>query len=183
MSKTATEAASADTAPVIPQDFVYCGRRMLANNKLAFAVRPIAADGTLLPERWFAFDRKAKRMVGGVYSGAEFSVSQAAGLYGALKYLRRWPDAGDQIAWEAQDGAAEAADRVRKLEADDKKISEIETALLPLRAQFERFRHMRDRGGIEALRAAVLAALESPLRPDEREEWERIKARDKARRR
>lgn len=174
------ELASPETKPMSTQDFVYCGRRLLANGKLAIAVRPIAEDGTLQPERLFAFERKGHRSVGGVYSGAEFSEKQAAGLFSPqLKFIRRWPEADDNIEWEALDGAAEAADRARKMEADDKKISDIEATMLPLRAQFERFRHMRDRGGIEALRAAVLAALEAPLRPAEREEWERVKAQKK----
>jgi hypothetical protein len=160
-----------------PRDFVYCGRRQLASGKLAFAVCAINDDGTLMPERLFMFDRKAHRSVGGVYSGASFSETQAAGLSARLTFVRRWPGEGDQIAWEALDGAAEAADRARKLEADDKKVSEIERTMLPLRAQFERFRHMRDRGGMEALRAGVLAALEAPLRPDEREQYELDKAR------
>jgi len=172
------------TEPVLtPREFVYCGRRHLINGKLAFSVRAIADDGTLMDERLFMFDRKAHRSVGGVYSGASFSETQAAGLSANLKFVRRWPDGGDQIAWEALDGAAEVADRARKMEADDKKNSEIEGSMVPLRAQFERFRHMRDRGGMEALRAAVLAALEAPLRPDEREQYELDKLRAKSRRR
>ena len=164
-----------------PQDFVYTGRRTLNSGLMAISVRPIKSDGTLADERWFKFDRKGHRSVGGIYTGASFSDTLVSGLYANLKFVRRWPEEGDQIEWEARDGAAEATDRARKMEADDKKTSAIEAAMLPLRAQFERFRHMRDRGGMEALRAGVLAALEAPLRPDEREQYELDKARAKRR--
>jgi hypothetical protein len=177
MTTSTVERASPETELLNSQDFVYCGRRLLVSGKLAIAVRPIAEDGTLQGERLFAFERKGHRSVGGVYSGARFTETQAAGLFSPqLKFMRRWQEADDRIEWEALDGAAEAADRARKMEADDKKVSDIEAAMIPLRAQFERFRHMRNRGGMEALRAAVLAALEAPLRPAEREEWDRMKA-------
>jgi hypothetical protein len=65
------------------------------------------------------------------------------------------------------DELAESIVRTKKLEADAKKISEIEKIMLPLRVQFARYMFMRDRGGMDALQAAVVAALASAPRPQE----------------
>lgn len=141
-------------------DFVYCGRRWIqSKEKLYFVVAPIK-NGALLEEMVFPFDRQAKRMVGGVYAGAKFSEDSAAGLAAKnLRYVRRWSITNDVIDWQARDTRAEVEARIRKLEADDKKISEIENVLMPLRVQYESYRFKRDVAGMEALKVAVLAAL------------------------
>lgn len=148
-------------------DFVYCGRRWSdASNKLVLCIRPIK-DGELQEAMLFAFDRKAHRTVGGVYSGAEFGGSSARGIAGSLRYERMWEDRTELIDWQARDEYAESASRRRKLEADAKKISEIERIMLPLRNQFQAYRVKRDHAGMEALRAAVLNALASAPRASE----------------
>lgn len=158
--------AEQEQLPTEALDFVYCGRRTLSNGKMGFAVAPIR-DGKLQRQMLFPFDRKAHRAVGGVYSGAEFNDSQALGLNGALKYVRRWTVQHDLVDWQARDDHAESEARTKKLEGDAKKVSEIERVLLPLRVQYESYRKRRDHAGMEALRSAMLNALMSAPRTGE----------------
>jgi hypothetical protein len=148
-------------------DFVYCGRRWSkSSGSMMLCVRAIK-DGVLQDAGLYAFDRKAHRAIGGVYSGAVFSEEGIRNLSGDLVYQRRWDVREDLIDWQARDEAAESASRSKKLEADAKKISEIEKIMLPLRVQYENYRKKRDHAGMEALRAAVVNALASSPRSTE----------------
>lgn len=153
---------SDESKPAEALDFVYCGRRW-NGSKLFIVVRPIRG-GKLEDELAYAFNRKAHRAIGGVYSGAKFNDTSIIGLAAALQYVRRWDDKAQLIDWESRDHHAESEARQKKIEADDKKVSEVEKIMLPLRVQFEGYRMKRDLAGMDALRAAVLAALSSSPR-------------------
>jgi hypothetical protein len=152
--------------PMVPLDFVYCGRRIMSNGKLAVAIAPIQ-DGEIQKTRLFLFDRKAHRTIGSVYSGATFSDNHMRGLIADLKFERIWHKQEDRIEWRARDEEVETHLRTKKLEADAKKVNEIETIMLPLRIMMQNFRHKRDYGGMEALEAAVVRALKSKPREGE----------------
>lgn len=155
-------------AEFVKKPLVYCGRRWIDHlEKMCVAIRPLQ-DGKLQEEMLFAYDKKAHRVVGGIYEGAEFSDSQARGISGRLSYQSNWPDKSDLIDWKARDEYAESQARCKKLEADAKKVSEIEAIMLPLRMQFDRYRLMRDSAGMKALRSAVMAALECSPRASEK---------------
>lgn len=147
-------------------DYVYCGRRLLANGKLSVAVRPISPSGELMRELHFSHSRKNEKTIGGVYSGALFSESSVQGL-GNVQYSRRWQDKEDLIDWQSRDGEAECRIRASKLEADAKKISEIEHGMLFLRRQYENYRKQRDHAGMAALEGAVVRALRCAPRTTE----------------
>lgn len=147
-------------------DFVYSGRRWSSNGKLLITLYPIV-DGVLQKERVFEYDRKAHRVVGGIYTGAKFNDGSMLGFTSALQYVGRWENQADLLEWQAKDEHAETRSKARKLEADDKKISEIERILLPLRIQYESMRKRRDMAGMEALRLALNNALYSAPRESE----------------
>ena len=151
----------------LPLDFVYCGRRWSqSSGSMVICIRAIK-DGVLQAAGLYEFDRKAHRAIGGVYSGALFNEASIRNLSGALVYQRRWDVREDLIDWQSRDAAAESVSRSKKLEADAKKINEIEKIILPLRVQYDNYRKKRDHAGMDALRAAVVRALASSPRSSE----------------
>lgn len=167
MSSADAASAAAAVTEFEELDFAYCGRRLMSDGTLALCIRPIK-DGALQGDMLYSFTRKAHRAVGGVYRGAKFQGGTMSGLQANLQFVRRWDQAKDLIDWQARDEAAESHTRSKKLEADAKKASEIEKIMLPLRAQYDRYKYSRDHAGMEALRDAVLRALTSKPRPEER---------------
>ncbi|WP_432263361.1 hypothetical protein [Cupriavidus sp. TMH.W2] len=150
---------------ITDMDFVYCGKRLLANGKVAVSIRTIR-DGKLDDERLFGHSKKFERAIGVVYSGASFSANSARGIAEA-RYARQWAVQADLIDWRVRDEQVDSEVRVKKLEADAKRTNEIERLLLPLRSQYERYRKQHDHAGMEALTAAVLRALVSSPRTTE----------------
>jgi len=116
----------------------------------------------------FASKSLKGNVIGGVYRGAEFTDSQARGL-GAVTFVERWKDQLACIDWRARDEAFEADHRRVKLEADAKKVNEVEAMLLPLRKLYASYSRKYDNAGKEALEQAVLRALRSPPRKCELE--------------
>jgi hypothetical protein len=106
--------------------------------------------------------------VGAVYTGAEFDEGQAKGLAEA-RWSRMWPNAEDRIEWQARDQHALDLERAERMEADTRKMSDIETVMLPLRRRYEVLRKKHDRSGMYALERAVQAALLSAPRATEKE--------------
>ncbi|WP_122423282.1 hypothetical protein [Pseudomonas viridiflava] len=146
----------------LPFDFVYAGRRALKGDKPGAEIHRVI--GGKLSDS-FVFDSKALKcnVIGGVYRGALFTDNQARGL-GAVQYVERWRDQGACIDWRARDEAFAATRRLKKLEADAKKVNEIEAIMLPLRKQYAAYTRQYDHAGQEALEQAVLRALRAAPR-------------------
>ncbi|MGG5276312.1 hypothetical protein [Pseudomonas syringae pv. coryli] len=143
----------------LPFDFVYAGRRALKGDKPGSEIFRII-DGRLSESYVFAAKSLKGNVIGGVYRGAKFSKDQAQGL-GTAVFVERWNDQGACIDWRARDEAFEANQRRIKLEADAKKVNEIEIMILPLRKLYASYSRQYDNAGKEALEQAVLRALRS----------------------
>ncbi|MBX8557164.1 hypothetical protein K5D56_26510 [Pseudomonas cichorii] len=151
----------------LPFDFVYAGRRALKGDKPGAEIFRIV-DGRISDS--FVFEAKSLKgkVIGGIYRGALFTDTQARGL-GAVNFVERWKDQLACINWRARDEAFEADQRRIKLEADAKKVNEVEAMLLPLRKLYASYSRQYDHAGKEALEQAVLRALRSPPRKCELE--------------
>lgn len=150
----------------LPFDFVYAGRRALKGGKPGVEIFRIV-DGRLAES--FVFESKSLKksnVIGGVYRGARFTDNQAYGL-GAVAFVERWKDQLACVDWRARDEAFETNQRRLKLEADAKKVNEVEAMLLPLRKLHAAYSRKYDHAGKEALEQAVLRALRSPPRKSE----------------
>ena len=150
-----------EASEFLPFDFVYAGRRVLKGDKAGAEIFRIV-DGRIADSFVFAAKSLKGRVIGGVYRGAEFSNNQARGL-GAVEFVHRWKDQG------ARDEAFETEQRRSRLEADAKKVNEIEAIMLPLRKLYASYSRQYDHAGKEALEQAVLRALRSPPRKTESE--------------
>jgi hypothetical protein len=151
----------------LPFDFIYAGRRALKGDKPGAEIFRII-DGRLADSFVFASKNLKGNVIGGVYRGAEFTDSQARGL-GSATFVERWKDQLACIDWRARDEAFEADQRRIKLQADAKKVNEVEAMLLPLRKLYASYSRQYDHAGKEALEQAVLRALRSPPRKSELE--------------
>lgn len=151
----------------LPFDFVYAGRRALIGDKPGVEIFRIVC-GRLADSYVFSSKSLKGNAIGGVYRGATFTDDQAHGL-GAAKFVERWKDQVACIDWRARDEAFEASQRRIKLEADAKKVNEIEAMMLPLRKLYASYTRQYDNAGKEALEQAVLRALRSPPRKCELE--------------
>ncbi|EMO9521326.1 hypothetical protein ACR3H8_19455 [Pseudomonas aeruginosa] len=156
-----------EASEFLPFDFVYAGRRVLKGDKAGAEIFRIV-DGRIADSFVFAAKSLKGRVIGGVYRGAEFSNNQARGL-GAVEFVHRWKDQGACIDWQARDEAFETEQRRSRLEADAKKVNEIEAIMLPLRKLYASYSRQYDHAGKEALEQAVLRALRSPPRKTESE--------------
>lgn len=157
--------AQAEAADFSPFDFVYVGRRALQGGKPGGEIRKIV-DGQLTDAYVFAAASLKGRVIGCIYRGAHFSSSQARGL-AAAEFVGRWEDQGDLIDWKARDQAFETEQRRFKMEADAKKVNEIEAIMLPLRKLYASYSRKYDHAGKEALEQAVLRALRAQPRATE----------------
>lgn len=147
-------------------DFIYCGQRLVAGNKMGVKftlLREGRPAGTFVTQK----AGRGTKVVGGVYTGARFSKETAVGT-GEARFVRMWEDSAEVMTWEALDGAAIAEARSRKLAADASRVSEIERLLIPLRKLHQTSRARNDHAGLEALEAAVLRALRTPIRAADR---------------
>ncbi|MCK9709870.1 hypothetical protein [Pseudomonas syringae] len=149
----------------LPFDFVYAGRRALKGDKPGAEIFRII-EGRLADSYVFASKALKGHAIGGVYRGAQFTNSQARGL-GTATFVERWSDQLACIDWRARDEAFDASQRLIKLEADAKKVNEVEAMLLPLRKLYASYSRQYDHAGKEALEQAVLRALRSPPRKSE----------------
>lgn len=136
--------------------FVYAGRRQ-GTKGMVDATIPLGKNDSLGKERYFKADR-AERIVGGVYTGAWFDVTQVWGL-GAARYDRRWPNKPDILRWEAEHEHAKATARREKLEQDAKRKSFIDDEMLELRLLYTDMRKRGDYAGCTALEDAVALSL------------------------
>lgn len=151
----------------LPFDFVYAGRRALKGDKPGAEIFKVV-DGQLGDRYVFAAKSLRGSVIGGVYRGAMFSKDQARGL-GCVAFVERWKDSVACIDWRSRDEAFDANQRRNKLEADSKRVNEIEAILLPLRKLYASYTRQYDQAGKEALEQAVLRALRSPPRKSEAE--------------
>lgn len=148
-----------------PFDFVYAGRRAMVGNKAGGMIHRVV-EGRLAEGELFDAKTFKSMAIGGVYRGAVFAESRARGLAGA-RFVERWKDSARCIDWRARDEAYEADKRHDKLQADARKINEIEAMLLPLRKLYATYRQKYDHAGQEALEQAVLRALRANPRKSE----------------
>lgn len=148
-------------------DFVYTGRRAMKGNKPGAEVFRIE-NGRLRNGYIFTIMSLKGKVIGGVYRGAQFSDTHALGI-GTATFVERWSGQSDCIVWRARDEAFDANQRLLKLEADAKKVNEIESMLLPLRKLHASYSRQYDHAGKEALEQAVLRALRSAPRRSESE--------------
>lgn len=156
-----------ETPEFLPFDYVYAGRRALKGDKPGAEIFQVV-NGQLGNSYVFAAKSLKGRIIGGVYRGAMFSKEQARGL-GSAAFVERWKDQLACIDWRSRDEAFEADQRRSKLEADAKKVNEIESMLLPLRKLYASYSRQYDHAGKEALEQAVLRALRSLPRKSELE--------------
>jgi len=148
-------------------DFVFAGRRILEKNKMGALIYPIKTNGELGAARLYGYKFFKRCAVGGVYTGAKFTDNQISG-HSAARYKQQWANLEQRIEWRALDEGAETQDRQAKLEADARKISDIERIMLPLREAYASFSRRYDRAGQQALEGAVLAALRAAPRRSEK---------------
>lgn len=151
---------SDDTNEVFePLDFVYCGLRFGQGGKVGVSIRTLK-DGKLHGEGLYIQKGKVTWTIGGVYEEAKFSETSAHGFSSkSVRFVRHWDVGADLIDWRARNDHVESALRTKKLEADARRVNEIESVMLPLRRQYETYRRQRDHAGMEALVAAVTRAL------------------------
>lgn len=156
-----------DTAEFQPFDFVYSGRCALKGGKAGAEIHRLD-DGRLAGSYVFEARSLKGKVIGGIYRGALFTDNKARGL-DDVKYVDRWKDQGACIDWRARDEAFDTNQRLCKLEAEAKKINEIEAIMLPLRKLHATYLRQYDNAGKEALEQAVMRALRSPPRKTESE--------------
>lgn len=165
-AKKQPAAAEGAASPLIERHFVYMGVRMGAGDKKLIAIGLLApgnkdeVDGDPLIFEW---KRTRDHVVGGVYRGAKFSATQAAGLDRARRD-GTWEDRGAVALWEAKEQAVLADLASRKLEADQKRVGEIQRRMLPMRRQYADLLKRYARADMEAMERAVMAALRTPPR-------------------
>lgn len=146
-----------------PREFVYAGKREVKGG-YGISVLPIMPDGSLGKKYLFSYDKEWRsRAVGSVYGTAQFSATSAKGLSGA-KWLRMWPNSMDRAEWKASHDDAEEVSASRILEADARKMREIETILLQVRIRYEALRKQYDVDSMYALERAVVRALKTAPR-------------------
>lgn len=155
-------------AEFVAKDFVYTGLRWSTNEQRLVTIRCIDADGKLEPPMLFEYNRKYERVIGGVYTGAAFTADGSVRGLITSGYSELWPNIDDRLEWKVADERVKSEHRCRAAEKDEKRISEIETILMPLRTTYETFRVRRDFAGMEALEASVLRSLRSAPRVSEK---------------
>lgn len=157
------------TAKGAPAEFVYLGVRQGPDNKPRAALAVIYENGNLSPTRVYAMTKDFKRrVIGGVYKGARFDEDKA--MYGApvAVFDRLWPDAEQRAIWQALAQDEEANMAVRRVEADERRISEIDKAMIPLRKIYHAAIKRGDLLGAYAVERAIVRSLHRPLRDAEK---------------
>lgn len=150
------------TQDLIERDFIYCGRRSLTSGKTGYALQPLEQKGDVTAffgdEMVFELRRGPRRIIGGIYTGAKFGVTQAAGI-DAARFSRMWVDPEDRLTWTAKDEAVEAELKEEKMRKDLTRMNEIEKIMEPLRALYQKHYESGDTGAARALRISVELAL------------------------
>lgn len=150
----------------VPMDFVYAGKRSLVGGAWGHAVIPINNETLLEKERVFAGSAMRSLVVGGIYRGADFSPSQAAGLKRAT-WVRIWHDQTAIAGWRAQDDAVD--EEIAAKRAEKKYVDPIAAAVLPLRRIAADLRKRGAHQEVWAFLNMVNKELHRPLRVDERD--------------
>ncbi len=149
----------------IALDFVFVGRVIDEKGKQWGKIQKVV-NGKLEAIEAYGMASLRGKAIGVVYAGATFHEGGCRGLKNA-QFSHRWADAGQVMDWKIRDDATETELRTAKLEADAKRVNEIESIMLPLRKRYEAYSSKRDHAGKEALEAAVLRALRCAPRATE----------------
>lgn len=149
----------------VARDYVYCGVRLAKNDNDRFVeIRVINEDGTLSDGSWYKYKRSFERTIGAVYSGATFNgQGQVRGLVEA-RFKGMWDKAEDRIEWKSLEEAALSKVKLKRMEADAGRVSDLEASLKDARKLYSKLRQQFDSAGCRALDQLVLAALHTPLR-------------------
>ncbi|MBM3105576.1 hypothetical protein IIE18_10535 [Pseudomonas sp. V1] len=152
----------------VERDFVYLGRRQ-GQDKKVYGFLAQISDGALGKSAGYELKAMNRFVIGGVYRGASFSESSVFNL-NAAQLVNTWADTAEVIDWQAKDTAVDSDLRYQKLVGETKRRNQrqLEATLLPLRRVYASHHRRRDVASMEALERALLAALRSPLRPEER---------------
>jgi hypothetical protein len=154
---------------LVPRDYVYCGQRLSQDDKeRSVVIRVIGEDGTLGKELYYKYSRDFVGTIGGIYTGAKFSDTKVQG-FNQTRYKGRWDNSDDRLLWQMRDEEVETRLKLKKLEADDGRVSDLQRALTDARALYEKHYRAFDSAGCRALEQAVLAALRTPLRKIEKD--------------
>lgn len=136
------------------QLFAYIGARTSVGT-LFYGLLPIETVEAVASEeyaRWFKPKKQIKALVvGGVYSAK----ASATGITLEFKRVGRYSDEDQIVSWRVLDDAAEVAERMAKLEKDERTADTIGEAIEPIRAAYQK----TDTRGKRAIEALVLAAL------------------------
>lgn len=150
----------------VPCDFVFAGARLLKGDEIGYAVCVLVNGVASETERLFKEPKLKTALIGGIYTGADFSERQARGL-GAARWTSMY-DAADarerKIAWRAEHDSAMTFMRTKKLMADAKKVSEIDEAMEPVRRAYTAARKRGDYTLAKAIETAVLESLHKPVK-------------------
>lgn len=149
---------------LIPRDYVYCGQRLSADDKeRSVVIRVIDDEGKLGKELYYKYSRDFTGVVGGIYTGAKFNDTKVQG-FNRTKYKSRWENSDNRLQWQMADEEVDVRLKLKKLEADAGRISDLQVALTDARKLYEKYYRAFDSAGCRALEQAVLAALRTPLR-------------------
>lgn len=152
----------------LDRDFVYCGV-VISDKKMSVSIAVIREDGQLESEAFYPYKKNRERTIGGIYRGAAFSETKVRGLDN-VAFVGTHSDKEAVIKWRARNDAAKTKERSLKLEKDAKKMNELDEQLKPIRKLYSTYRKQNDYAGLEALEAAVLRSLRTPIRQIEVEE-------------
>lgn len=149
----------------IELDFVYCGL-IFSNNEFSVIVAPINPNGSLQKECFYKYKKGRDRTIGGIYRGAAFSEKSCRNI-DSVTYVDTYKDAEAIIRWKARNDQAKTQERTYKLEKDAKKTNEMDAMLMTARKLYSNYRKRNDFAGMEAIEAAVLRSLRTPIRQSE----------------
>jgi hypothetical protein len=148
-------------------DYVYCGL-VFRNKEFYVAVTPINEDGTLQKEGLYLHKKGGEKVIGGIYRGALFSEKSSSNL-DAASFVEKYHDTESIIQWKARNDQAKTQDRILKLEKDAEKGNEMDAMLITVRKLYSNYRKRNDFAGMEAIEAAMLRSLRTPIRQSEAE--------------
>lgn len=156
---------------LVEREYVFCGFRRSTTGKKLLEIRLIRDDGSLFPATHYPAGRKGPTAIGSRYK-ARFVLDESGAAIKAALDRSTWagpyPNKDAIIEWEALSSQCIADFRREKLESDAGRVSEIETVMRPLREKYQALNAKLDQEGMRALEAAVLTALRTRLRTEER---------------
>lgn len=147
-------------------DFIYCGRRGAVGGGMLVVIKVEQADGTWGPELTYEYTASTwlRRQIGGIYTGAKFSDTQALGLNLATYAAKEGATPEERWTWRSLDAAAVRSSKLAKLEENKKRTHEVDVILLPLRKTLAGIFSQYERRAFEDY---VLMRLRTPPRSDE----------------